>query len=170
MTALVLLIAISALAGGAEAKKRHKYLAVRCDESFREVLDQTGLQVAARYNAMGFNIGSAQDIATGGGSSIDGVLPGEACRYVGKRRLKGGVSTGVREGKVFMSDYLSEGEPPFPGETNTAIREYDWSWKELVARTKKGVLYGTIEGSISCTKASYEGSPYDPHSIQEYPC
>jgi hypothetical protein len=175
--ALAILVAlptagIASGAGPATAsrhKHRHKYFTVRCDDAFRNVIDQTGLQLVAQYNAMGFNIGSPQDVTAGGGSSIDGTLTGEGCRYVGTRHLKGGVSTDVREGVGFMNDYLSEGEAPFPGETNPAIREYDWKWKEIVSRTKKGVRYGTISG-INCTKASYDGGFSNPYNIQEYPC
>jgi hypothetical protein len=169
MTALVLLLAMATFAGGAEAKKRHRYLPVRCDSAFRAVIDKTGLQLQAQYNGMGFGIASPQDVDSSG-SLADGTLTGEACRYIGTRHLKGGVSTGVREGVGFMNDYLSEGEPPFPGETNSAIREYDWTWRETVSHTKKGALVGTISGPVKCTKASYEGSQSDPHYIQEYPC
>jgi hypothetical protein len=118
---------------------------------------------------MGFSIGSPQDVAAGGGTSIDGTGSGAACRYVGTRHLKGGVSTGVREGNGFVIDYLSEGQPPFPGETNPAIREYDWTWKELVSNTRKGVLHGSISG-LKCTKYSYDGGFGDPHNIQAFPC
>jgi hypothetical protein len=169
-TALVLLVALSTLAGGAEAKKRHRYLPVRCGtEAYTNVIAQTGMQLVAQYNAMGFSIGSPQDVAAGGGSSIDGVTPGEACRYAGTRHLKGGVSTGVREGNGFMIDYRSEGEPPFPGETNPAIREYDWKWKELLSNTKKGVLHGVVSG-INCTKYSYDGGFNNPGNVQGFPC
>ena len=151
-------------------KHRHRYLPVRCeDPNYRNVIAQTGLQLVAQYNGMGFSIGSPQDVATGGGSSIDGTSPGEACRYAGTLHLKGGVSTGVREGNGFMIDYRSPGEPPFPGETNPAIREYDWKWKELVSNTRKGVLHGTIS-SLNCTKASYDGGFDSPSNIQQYPC
>jgi hypothetical protein len=118
---------------------------------------------------MGFNIGSPQDVVEGGGTSIDGSGAGEACRYVGTRHLKGGVSTGVREGNGFMIDIKSEGEPSFPGETNPAIREYDWKWKEIVSNTRKGVMHGTIS-SLNCTKYSYDGSPSNPGNIQAFPC
>jgi hypothetical protein len=168
-TALVLLLALATFAGGAEAKKRHRYLPVHCDSAFRDVIDRTGLQLQAQYNAMGFGIGSPQDVDSSG-TQADGFIAGEACRYLGTRHLKGGVSTGVREGIGYMNDYLSPGEPPFPGETNSAIREYDWSWRETVSRTKKGVLFGTISGPVKCTKASYEGSESDPHYILDYPC
>ena len=151
-------------------KQRHRYLPVRCeDPAYGNVIAQTGAQLVAQYNAMGFSIGSPQDVDAGGGSSIDGTTPGEACRYVGTRHLKGGVSTGVREGNGFMIDYKSDGEPPFPGETNPAIREYDWKWKEIVSNTKKGVLHGTIS-SLNCTKYSYDGGFNDPRNTQAYPC
>ena len=170
MITLVLLVAISGLAGSAEAKKRHSYLPVRCqDPRYRNVLEQTGVQLVAQYNAMGFSIGGPQDIAAGGGRSIDGENPGEGCRYVGTKHLKGGASTGVREGNGFMIDYLSPGQAPFPGETNPAIREYDWKWKELVSNTRKGVMHGTIS-LLNCTKYSYNGSFDNPGTAQGFPC
>ena len=171
MTALILLlVASAALAAGAEAKKQHRYLPVRCqDPRYRAVIEQTGEQLVAQYNAMGFSIGGPQDIAAGGGRSIDGQNPGEACRYAGTRHLKGGASTGVREGNGFMVDYLSPGQAPFPGETNPAIREYDWKWKELVSNNRKGVMHGTIS-LLNCTKYSYTGSFDNPGTSQSYPC
>ena len=169
-TVLVLLLALLTMTAGADAKKRHRYLPVRCeDPNYTKVIVQTGVQLIAQYNAMGFSIGSPQDVAAGGGQSIDGAEPGEACRYVGTRHLKGGVSTGVREGNGFMNDYRSPGDPPFPGETNPAIREYDWKWKELVSNTRKGVLHGTVS-SINCMKYSYDGNPNNPGNLQGYPC
>jgi hypothetical protein len=169
-TIIVLLAALTALTGSAAAKKRHTYLPVRCGTAaYHNVIDQSGEQLVAQSNAMGFNIGSPLDVTAGGGRSIDGENPGEACQYVGTRHLKGGVSTGVREGNGFMIDYLSPGEPPFPGETNSAIREYDWKWKERVSNTRKGVLHGTVV-SINCTKYSYSGSFSDPGPGQSYPC
>jgi hypothetical protein len=170
MIPLLLLLALVALTGSADAKRHHRYLPVRCGTvAFHNVIEQTGQQLIAQYNGMGFDIGSPQDIDTGGGSSIDGITPGEACGYVGTRHLKGGVSTGIREGNGFMSDYKSVGEPPFPGETNPAIREYDWKWKELVSNTRKGVLHGTVE-SINCTKYTYTGGPTNPGNVQGFPC
>jgi hypothetical protein len=170
MSALLLLVAIWAVAGGAQAKKRHSYLPVRCGTvALHNVVVQTGQQLIAQYNAKGFDIGSPQDVATGGGTSIDGVEAGEGCRYAGTRHLKGGVSTGVREANGFMNDYMSEGEPPFPGEPNPAIREYDWKWKELVSNSRKGVLHGTVS-SINCTKYTYDGGPSNPGNVQGYPC
>jgi hypothetical protein len=177
--AVVLLVGVtSAVASGSSPataskhkhKRRHRYLPVRCqDPDYFAVIDKTGKQLIAQYNAMGFAIGSPADIAEGGGHSIDGETPGEACRYAGTKHLKGGISTGVREGNGFMIDYLSPGQPPFPGETNPAIREYDWKWKELVSNTRKGVLHGTIS-MINCTKYSYEGSFSQPGDAQAYPC
>jgi hypothetical protein len=170
LTALLVLASGPGQATAGGHKHRHRYLPVRCeDPRYRAVIAQTGDQLVAQYNAMGFSIGSTQDVATGGGSSIDGTTPGEACRYVGTRHLKGGVSTGVREGNGFLIDYLSEGEPPFPGETNPAIREYDWKWKELVSNTKKGVMRGTVSG-ITCTKYSYDGGFSNPSNVQGFPC
>jgi hypothetical protein len=173
--ALVSLVGLTAgVATGAPhataSKKKHRYLPVKCeDPAYRTVLEQTGQQLVAQYNAMGFSIGSPADVAEGGGQSIDGQTPGEACRYAGTKRYKNGVSTGVREGNGFMIDYLSPGEAPFPGETNPAIREYDWKWKELVFHTKKGVLRGTVS-SLNCTKYTYDGGFSQPSNIQPYPC
>lgn len=166
----------SAVASGAQHatasrhRQKHRYLPVRCnDPDYHAVLEQTGEQLVAQYNAMGFSIGGSADIAEGGGKSIDGQTPGEACRYAGTRHLKGGASTGVREGNGFVVDYLSPGQPPFPGETNPAIREYDWKWKELVSNTRKGVLHGKVS-MINCTKYSYAGSFSQPGDSQAYPC
>jgi len=166
MTVAVVLLAALTMTAGADAKSRHRYLPVRCDDNFRNVIEQTGQQLIAQYNAMGFDIGSPSDV-TAQGYPADGAVPGEACGYVGTKHLKGGVSVGVREGNGFMADVRSAGEPPFPGETNPAIDEYDWKWKELVTRTKKGKLYGTIEQPIHCEKSS--GS-YDGGDLQIYPC
>jgi hypothetical protein len=170
----VLLIASGpgqATAGG----HRHRYLPVHCNSDFFEVTLQTGSQLAAQYNAMGFDIGSPQDVTEGGantnGHSIDGWGTTEACRYAGTRHHKGGASTGVREGKGELDDILSDGEQPFPGETNPAIREYDWTWKELVFHNKKGVLVGTVSGPVTCTKQSYDGYPLsEVRNVREYPC
>src|SRR5258707_15435853 len=85
--ALTALLAGAFGPGGATAsgpKHRHRYLPVSCeDPGYRNVIEQTGAQLAAQYNAMGFSIGSPQDVAAGGGTSIDGTGSGEACRYVG---------------------------------------------------------------------------------------
>jgi hypothetical protein len=173
IVALAALLVIASVPGPAMArghKHRNRYLPVRCeDPNYRNVIAQTGVQLVAQYNAMGFHIGSPQDVVAGGGMSIDGALPGEACRYAGTRHLKGGVSTGVREGNGFMNDYLSPGQAPFPGETNPAIREYDWKWKELVSNSRKGVLHGSIS-TLNCTKYSYDGGFGDPGNIQGFPC
>jgi len=172
---VLLAVAGSSLASGAShaTASRHKhrrFLPVRCnDPDFHAVLEKTGEQLVAQYNAMGFAIGRPADVAAGGGKSIDGQNPGEGCRYAGTKHLKGGVSTGVREGNGFMIDYLSPGQPPFPGETNPAIREYDWKWKELVSNTRKGVLRGTVS-SINCTKYAYAGSFSQPGPGVAYPC
>ena len=72
-------------------------------------------------------------------------------------------------GNGFMIDIHSEGDPPFPGETNPAIREYDWFWRETVVRTKKGALRDTVT-DFRCEKYAYDGSPGDPHNIQTFPC
>lgn len=161
--------------GQATARHRNRNLPVQCNLAFFGVILKTGSQLEAQYNAMGFHIGSPNDIAEGGtntnGRPIDGVGTKEACRYVGTRHFKNGVSTGVREGAGLMSDILSDGDPPFPGETNPAIREYDWSWKEIVSHNKKGVLVGTISGPVGCTKASYDGYPLsEVKNYQQYPC
>ena len=172
IVALTVLLVVASGPGLATAgghKHRNRYLPVRCeDPDYTNVIAQTGAQLVAQYNAMGFSIGSPQDVDANG-SSIDGATPGGACRYVGTRHLKGGVSTGVREGNGFMIDFKSEGEPPFPGETNPAIREYDWKWKELVSNTRKGVLHGSIS-SLSCTKYSYDGTYNSSYNVQAYPC
>ena len=110
--AVVLLVGLTSAAASSAShatvsrhKHRQRYLPVRCeDPGYRNVIAQTGSQLIAQYNAMGFSIGSPQDVAAGGGTSIDGATPGEAGRYVGTQHLKGGVSTGVREGNEFDDD------------------------------------------------------------------
>lgn len=178
IAALGALLLVASGPGQARAgghRHRSRYLPVHCNSDFFEVTLQTGSQLAAQYNAMGFDIGSPQDIAEGGtntnGRPIDRWGTTEACRYAGTRHFKTGVSTGVREGKGQMNDILSDGEPSFPGETNPAIREYDWTWKELVFHNKKGVLVGTISGPVTCTKQSYDGYPLsEVRNVKEYPC
>jgi len=153
LTALLVLASVPGWATASGHKRRHRYLPVRCqDPRYHNVIEQTGAQLVAQYSAMGFNMNGAE--------------AGEACGYVGTRHLKGGVSTGVREGNGFMNAL----SPPFPGETNPAIREYDWKWKELVSNTKKGVLHGTVE-SLNCTKYSYDiGGSGGMYNVQSYPC
>ena len=68
----------------------------------------------------------------------------------------------------YMNDIHSEGEPPFPGESNPAIREYFWTWTQTVTRTKKGALRNAI--ALSCKKYIYDRSPGDPGNVQTFAC
>lgn len=154
---LAILLLASALVSGAAAKK-HKPLKVSCEQLYAKI-DQTGAQLQAKYNAMGFTIGTP-DPAYPDYPAQDGFTSAERCQKQGKR---------VRLGVGFMNDIHSEGEPPFPGETNPAIREYFWTWNQTVTRTKKGKLRSAIT-SIRCEKYSYEGSPGDPMDTQTFPC
>jgi hypothetical protein len=155
--ALVLLLGLAA-AGTASGKKKHKPLKVTCEQLYAEI-DKTGAQLQAQYNAMGFTIGTP-DPAYPDYPAADGFNSGQACKKQGKR---------IRMGVGYMNDIHSEGEPPFPGETNPAIREYFWTWSETVTRTKKGRLRDEIT-TLKCEKYVYEGSPSDPSDIQTFPC
>lgn len=156
---LVGVVAIGVLLGsatGAGAKK--KRLKVSCEQLYAEI-ETTGAHLQAQYNAMGFTIG-LPDPAYPTDPPRDGANSGGACKKQGKR---------IRMGNGFMIDIHSEGDPPFPGETNPAIREYDWFWGETVVRTKKGALRDTVT-DFRCEKYAYDGSPGDPHNIQTFPC
>jgi hypothetical protein len=155
---LAVLLLAFALVSGDVAAKKHKRLKVSCEQLYAEI-DKTGAQLQAQYNAMGYTIGTP-DPAFPTDPPRDGFLSGQACKKQGKR---------VRIGVGYMNDIHSEGEPPFPGETNPAIREYFWTWNQTVTRTKKGKLRNTIS-SIRCEKYSYEGSPGDPQGTQTFPC
>jgi hypothetical protein len=151
-----ILILAAACIGGQAAAKKHKPLKVSCEQLYAEI-DKTGAQLQAQYNGMGFTIGVPEP---DGSPAVDGFISGQACKKQGKR---------VRMGGGYMNDIHSEGEPPFPGERNPAIREYFWKWRETVTRTKKGRLRDTIN-SLTCEKYSYSGSPGDPHDLQVFPC
>ena len=155
--ALAFLLLVFALVSGDVAAKRHKPLKVSCEQLYAEI-EKTGAQLQAQYNAMGYTIGTP-DPAFPDYPAQDGFLSGQACKKQGKR---------IRIGVGYMNDIHSEGEPPFPGETNPAIREYFWKWTETVTRTKKGSLRNAI--ALSCEKYSYDGSPGDPHNVQTFPC
>ena len=129
-----------------------------CEQLYAEI-ETTGAQLQAQYNALGFTIG-LPDPAYPTDPPRDGANSGGACKKQGKR---------IRMGNGFMIDIHSEGEPPFPGETNPAIREYDWFWGEIVVRTKKG--RAPRHGHrLPVRKYAYDGSPGDPHNIQSFPC
>jgi hypothetical protein len=66
-------------------------------------------------------------------------------------------------------DQNRRGHPPFPGETNPAVREYFWTWSETVTRTKKGKLRAAIT-ELRCEKYSYTGSPSNPQDLRTLPC
>jgi hypothetical protein len=146
------------IAASASGKKKGKPLKVSCDQLYAEI-DKTGAQLQQQYNAMGFTIGTPSP-AEPTLPPEDGFLHKNACQKEGKR---------VRMGGGFMNDIHSEGEPPFPGETNPAIREYFWTWSQTVRITKKRKLISTVT-DIRCEKYIYEGSPGDPHGIQSFPC
>lgn len=154
---VVLLLASAVLSGGVAAKKRHKPLKVSCEQLYAEI-EKTGAQLQAQYNAMGFTIGTP-DPAFPDAPAQDGFTSGGACKKQGKR---------IRMGVGYMNDIHSEGEPPFPGESNPAIREYFWTWTQTVTRTKKGALRNAI--ALSCKKYIYDGSPGDPGNVQSFPC
>ena len=153
----VLLLASAVLSGGVAAKKRHKPLKVSCEQLYAEI-EKTGAQLQAQYNAMGFTIGTP-DPAFPDAPAQDGFTSGGACKKQGKR---------IRMGVGYMNDIHSEGEPPFPGESNPAIREYFWTWTQTVTRTKKGALRNAI--ALSCKKYIYDGSPGDPGNVQTFAC
>jgi hypothetical protein len=152
---LIGLLACLVLTGGAEAKKKHKPLKVSCEQLYAEI-DKTGAQLQAQYNAMGYSIG----VPSGFGDVIDGPGRGGACQKQGKR---------IRQGNGFMIDIHNDTDPPFPGETNPQIREYDWFWNEVVVRTKTGLLRDSVV-NFRCEKYAYDGSPGDPHNIQTFAC
>ena len=154
---LAFLLLAFALVSGDVAAKKHKPLKVSCEQLYAEI-EKTGAQLQAQYNAMGYTIGTP-DPAYPDYPALDGFLSGQACKKQGKR---------IRIGVGYMNDIHSEGEPPFPGETNPAIREYFWKWTETVTRTKKGRLRDAI--ALSCEKYIYDGSPGDPHNVQTFPC
>jgi hypothetical protein len=165
-TALVILVGVWTT--GSAAGKKAKPLKVSCDQLYQEV-NRTGAQLEQQYNAMGFTIGLPSPLVPdpydpagppSGGDVVDGILHSGSCQKQGKR---------VRMGAGFLNDVHSEGEPPFPGETNPAIREYNWYWTETVTRTKSGALRDVVT-SIKCDKSIYDGSPSDPHNIQTFPC
>jgi hypothetical protein len=155
--AVAMAVAVVALVGAVGASGKKKPLKVSCDQLYAEIA-KTGAQLEAQYNAMGFTIGTP-DPGYPNDPPQDGFTAGGACKKQGKR---------VREGVGYMNDIHSEGEPPFPGEANPAIREYFWTWNETVTRTKKGRLRDAI--ALKCEKYIYDGSPSDPHNIQAYPC
>lgn len=151
-----LLLAFALISGDVAAKK-HKPLKVSCEQLYAEI-EKTGAQLQAQYNTMGYTIGTP-DPAFPTDPARDGFLSGQACKKQGKR---------IRIGVGYMNDIHSEGEPPFPGETNPAIREYFWTWTETVTRTKKGRLRDAI--ALSCEKYIYDGSPGDPQNVQTLAC
>jgi hypothetical protein len=142
-TALVVLAALGA--GTAPAGGKGKPLTVTCEQLYAEV-EKTGAQLQAQYNGMGF--------------TIDGFNAQHACQKQGKR---------VRLGGGFMSDVHHEFDPPFPGETNPAVREYFWTWSQTVTRTKKGRLRSAVT-SIRCEKYIYAGNPSSPQGTVTLPC
>jgi hypothetical protein len=159
----------SAIASGAAgASKRARPLKVSCDQLYAEI-DKSAAQLEQQYNAMGFTIGLPSPLVPDpfdpsepptGGDTVDGILHGGGCQKQGKR---------VRLGVGFMNDVHSPGEPPFPGEANPAIREYNWTWREMVTRTKSRALRDAVL-DLKCDKSTYDGSPQDPHNIQTFPC
>ena len=173
---IVALAALALLICGpaAAAAKKHGSLRVTCDQVQAESA-KTGAQLEAQLNAKGFSIESPEDIADNTlrgyspGTSIDGWYAYKRCRTIGKRHFKGGGTANVLQGGGFIYDILSPGERPFPGETNPAIRRYDWSWTETVTRNRKGRLVDTVS-TPPCTKSSFTGDPYDAQNVQTYPC
>jgi hypothetical protein len=152
------LVVLTALGPAGIASGKKKKLKVTCEQLYAEI-DKTGAQLQAKYNAMGFTIGTP-DPAFPGSPPQDGFNSGQACKKQGKR---------IRQGVGYMNDIHSDGEPFFPGETNPAIREYFWTWNQTVTRTKKGKLRSAIT-SIGCEKYAYEGSPSNPQGTQTFPC
>ncbi|MGH2956158.1 MAG: hypothetical protein ACRDL6_04095 [Solirubrobacterales bacterium] len=140
-----LIIVVGLGAGTASGKKKGKRLKVTCEQLYAQV-EKTGAQLQAQYNAMGF--------------TVDGYLGKNTCRKKGKR---------VRFGGGFMNDIQNDFDPPFPGETNPAVREYFWTWSQKVVRTKKGKLRSKVT-DIRCEKYIYEGSPSSPQGVVTLPC
>ena len=170
-TTLVTVVALgaagSAFGSGATTVSKKK-LKVSCDQLYVEI-EKTGAQFQAQYNAKGFTIGLPSPLIPDpsdpsepptGGDIADGVGHGGACQKQGKT---------IRQGNGYMIDIHSDAEPPFPGEPNPGIREYDWLWNVTVKITKKGVLRDTVT-NFRCKKYIYDGSPGDPSNIQTFPC
>lgn len=145
LTCSLVLLAGLGSGGVASGKKKGKLLTVTCEQLYAEV-EKTGAQLQAQYNAMGF--------------TVDGFNPKHACQKQGTR---------VRLGGGFMNDIHHEGDPPFPGETNPAVREYFWTWSQTVTRTKKGRLRSAVTG-IACEKYIYGGNPSSPQGTVTLPC
>jgi hypothetical protein len=142
----LVLLATAVAAAGADAKK-HKRLRLTCDQT-TDAIFQTGEQLRAKYNAMGFTIEPAPY----------GLLVGGGCKNIGKL---------TRQGSAFMADvhHTDDGSPPFPGETNPDVYAYHWQWREIVTRTKKGRIRTTVT-DFQCTREAL-GPEYD---IQVLPC
>jgi hypothetical protein len=155
LSAALLILAVAAMPGSATGKK--KPLKVSCEQLYAEI-EKTGAQLQAQYNAKGFTIG-APDPEYPDAPPRDGFTSAERCKKQGKR---------VRQGAGFMNDVRIESDPPFPGETNPAIREYFWTWTQTVTRTKKRKLRSEI--SLRCEKYAYEGSSSNPQNTQTFPC
>lgn len=145
VVASLLVIAV-AVAGGADAKKRHKKIRLTCDQTTQEIFN-TAERFRAQLNGQGFTIEDAPY----------GLLVGSGCKNVGPHS---------RQGRAFLADihYADDGTPPFPGETNPNVLEYHWFWGQIVTRTKKGKLRDTVL-NFTCVKDIYNGG-----DIQEVPC
>jgi len=153
-TALVILMGLGT-SGVASGKKKHKPLKVSCGQLSAEIV-KTETQLQAQYNAMGYTIGVPDEF----GDTIDGIGHSQGCQKQGKR---------IRQGNGFMIDIHTSVDPPFPGETNPDIREYDWLWNEVVTVTKTGQLRDTVI-NFRCEKYTYDGGPFNPSNIQTFPC
>jgi hypothetical protein len=161
MSILIGVLSAAVLLGptsGAAAKKRKKSAPRVTCQRFLTIVEQTARELEAQYNSIGFSIESPADVIDG--RTVDGYLVKNSCRRVGKRSRQGG---------GLLSDILSEGQPPFPGETNPEIKEYGWSWTELVTKTRKGKILDAVS-DLRCQKYTYSGSAYDPHDIQTFAC
>lgn len=151
----LLILVVAAMPNSASGKK--KPLKVSCEQLYAEI-EKTGARLQAQFNAKGFTIG-APDPEYPDAPPRDGFTSAERCQKQGKR---------VRQGTGFMNDVRNESDPPFPGETNPAIREYFWTWTQTVTRTKKRKLRSEI--SLRCEKYAYEGSSSNPQNTQTFPC
>jgi hypothetical protein len=133
-------IAVAIGGAGSAAGATPQRLKVTCDQ-MTDAIRATAATLAAQYTAQGF--------------TPDAVGSYERCTKLGKR---------ARQGKGYIHDIRYSGDPPFPGESNPDVSEYDWTWFEVVTRTKKGKLRGVIS-NLACEKVIGTGS-----SAQFAPC
>ena len=146
-----------------EAGAKKKRLKVSCEQLYAEI-ETTGAQLQAQYNAMGFTIGLPDP-------AYPTVPPIITATYAAALDTPDSATFAVtvRAGAAGVPSVTNDAVATTPGETNPAIREYDWFWGETVVSTKKGALRDTVT-DFRCEKYTYDGGPGDPHNIQTFPC